>query len=126
MRAAEGAARAEAAEAQLAAERDELVQRYERPLFAYLSDRLGNHLEAEEAAQESFVRAFASLGKLHKPASFYAWLLGIAAMALGQIAYLSPWLAAPPFWASWPAMAAAATPTTSPHPMPTAPPRSPA
>ena len=30
-----------------------LVQRYQRPLFAYLSSRLGNHLEAEEAAQES-------------------------------------------------------------------------
>ena len=27
-----------------------LVQRYQRPLFAYLSSRLGNHLEAEEAA----------------------------------------------------------------------------
>src|ERR1035437_4007464 len=55
-----------------------LVQRYQRPLFAYLSSRLGNHLEAEEAAQESFVRAFLSLKKLRKPESFYAWLLGIA------------------------------------------------
>jgi DNA-directed RNA polymerase specialized sigma24 family protein len=49
-----------------------LVQRYQRPLFAYLSSRLGNHLEAEEAAQESFVRAFLSLKKLRKPESFYA------------------------------------------------------
>src|SRR5512137_2360115 len=55
-----------------------LVQRYQRPLFAYLSSRLGNHLEAEEAAQESFVRAFTSLKKLRKPESFCSWLLGIA------------------------------------------------
>jgi RNA polymerase sigma-70 factor (ECF subfamily) len=32
----------------------------------------------EEAAQESFVRAFLSLKKLRKPESFYSWLLGIA------------------------------------------------
>src|SRR5512137_2095683 len=55
-----------------------LVQRYQRPLFAYLSSRLGDHLRAEEAAQESFVRAFLSLKKLRKPESFYSWLLGIA------------------------------------------------
>jgi len=61
-----------------------LVQRYQRPLFAYLSSRLGNQLEAEEAAQESFVRAILSLKKLRKPESFYAWLLGIAARVLKE------------------------------------------
>jgi len=61
-----------------------LVQRYQRPLFAYLARRLGNELEAEEAAQESFVRAFFSLKKLRKPESFYAWLLGIAARVLKE------------------------------------------
>jgi RNA polymerase sigma-70 factor (ECF subfamily) len=61
-----------------------LVQRYQRPLFAYLSSRLGNQLEAEEAAQESFVRAFLSLKKLRKPESFYAWLLGIAGRVLKE------------------------------------------
>ena len=61
-----------------------LVQRYQRPLFAYLSSRLGNYLEAEEAAQESFVRAFLSLKKLRKPESFYAWLLGIAGRVLQE------------------------------------------
>jgi RNA polymerase sigma-70 factor (ECF subfamily) len=55
-----------------------LVERYQKPLFAYLAGRMGNALEAEEAAQESFVRAFLSLKKLRKPESFYAWLLGIA------------------------------------------------
>ena len=61
-----------------------LVQRYQRPLFAYLSSRLGNQLEAEEVAQESFVRAFLSLKKLRKPESFYAWLMGIAGRVLKE------------------------------------------
>jgi len=61
-----------------------LVERYQRPLYAYLSSRLGNQLEAEEAAQESFVRAFLSLKKLRKPESFYAWLLGIAGRVLKE------------------------------------------
>jgi len=61
-----------------------LVQRYQRPLFAYLSSRLRDPLEAEEAAQESFVRAFTSLRKLRKPESFYAWLMGIAGRVLKE------------------------------------------
>jgi len=40
--------------------------------------RLRDGLQVEEAAQESFVRAFLSLNKLRKPESFYSWLLGIA------------------------------------------------
>lgn len=55
-----------------------LVQRYQKPVFAYLAARMGNPLEAEEAAQESFVRAFLSLKTLRKPEAFYAWLIGIA------------------------------------------------
>ena len=61
-----------------------LVQRYQRPLYSYLASRLGDPLEAEEAAQESFVRAFLSLKKLRKPESFYAWLLGIAGRVLKE------------------------------------------
>src|ERR1039457_4958614 len=61
-----------------------LVQRYQRPLFAYLSSRRGNRLEAEEVAQESFVRAFLWLKKLRKPESFYAWLMGIAGRVLKE------------------------------------------
>jgi RNA polymerase sigma-70 factor (ECF subfamily) len=55
-----------------------LVQRYQKPLFAFLSGRIRNSSDVEEAAQESFVRAFLSLKKLRKPDSFYSWLLGIA------------------------------------------------
>jgi RNA polymerase sigma-70 factor (ECF subfamily) len=56
-----------------------LVDRYQKPLFSFLASRVGNYPQAEEAAQESFVRAFLSLKKLRKPESFYSWLLGIAA-----------------------------------------------
>jgi len=55
-----------------------LVHRYQKPLFSYLTGKLGDHSQAEEAAQESLVRAFRSLNKLRKPESFYSWLLGIA------------------------------------------------
>ncbi len=55
-----------------------LVDRYQKSVFSYLVWRVGNYSQAEEAAQESFVRAFLSLGKLRKPESFYSWLLGIA------------------------------------------------
>jgi RNA polymerase sigma-70 factor (ECF subfamily) len=55
-----------------------LVDRYQKPLFSYLAARVENFPQAEEAAQESFVRAFLSLKKLRKPESFYSWLLGIA------------------------------------------------
>jgi len=55
-----------------------LVARYQKPLFAWLAGRVGNGGQVEEAAEESFVRAFLSLNKLRKPESFYSWLLGIA------------------------------------------------
>lgn len=54
-----------------------LVERYQKPLFAYLAGRLRDRALAEEAAQESFVRAFFALRRLDKPGAFHAWLLGI-------------------------------------------------
>jgi RNA polymerase sigma-70 factor (ECF subfamily) len=61
-----------------------LVGRYQKPLYAYLARRLGNPSEAEEAAQESFVRAFFALKKLRKPGSFHSWLIGIAGRVLKE------------------------------------------
>jgi RNA polymerase sigma-70 factor, ECF subfamily len=55
-----------------------LVYRYQEPLFSFLTSRLGDRSRAEDAAQESFVRAFQKLKKLRKPESFFSWLLGIA------------------------------------------------
>ncbi|HDZ68938.1 MAG TPA: RNA polymerase sigma factor [Phycisphaerales bacterium] len=55
-----------------------LVRRYQTVLLAQLTGRLGSKDKADEAAQESFVRAYFSLEKLKKPDSFFPWLLGIA------------------------------------------------
>jgi len=55
-----------------------LVLRYEVPLLKHLTGRLGNEVEAAEAAQETMVRAYCNLRGLKKATSFYAWLLGIA------------------------------------------------
>ena len=55
-----------------------LVQRYQGALMGHLTGKLGNRDRAEEAAQESFVRAYFNAGRLKKPESFFAWLLGIS------------------------------------------------
>ena len=55
-----------------------LVLRYQRPLLAYIRCRQARRDEAEDAAQEAFVRAFTGLATLKKPDSFFSWLLGIA------------------------------------------------
>ncbi len=55
-----------------------LVKRYQAALLAYLDGQLGDATQAEDAAQETLVRAFFSLDKLKKPESFFSWLLGIA------------------------------------------------
>jgi len=55
-----------------------LVRRYQAVLLAHLAGQLGNRDSAEEAAQETLVRAYFGLEKLRKRQSFFAWLLGIA------------------------------------------------
>jgi RNA polymerase sigma-70 factor (ECF subfamily) len=55
-----------------------LVLRYEKPLMAGIRCRQARRDEAEDAAQEAFVRAFTGLATLKKPDSFFSWLLGIA------------------------------------------------
>ena len=56
----------------------QLVRRYQGTLMSFLSGRLGDCERAEEAAQETFVRAYFSLKKLKKPESYFSWILGIA------------------------------------------------
>ena len=55
-----------------------LVRRYQPVLLAHLAGKLGNRDRAEEAAQETLVRAYFGMNKLRKPESFFAWLLGTA------------------------------------------------
>jgi len=55
-----------------------LVRRYQGVLLASLAGKLGCRETAEEAAQETFVRAYFNMNKLKSPGSFFGWLLGIA------------------------------------------------
>lgn len=55
-----------------------LVRRYQPVLLAHLAGKLSHRDRAEEAAQETFVRAYFKMDKLKKPESFFPWLLGIA------------------------------------------------
>ena len=61
-----------------------LLERYQSPLLSYLTGRLGSRERAEEAAQESFVRAYFSLRTLKKPHSFFPWLFGIASRVVKE------------------------------------------
>jgi len=57
----------------------ELVERYQRPVFNLCYRMLGNEAEAEDAAQETFWRAYQSLHRYDDTRSFITWLLSIAA-----------------------------------------------
>ena len=54
-----------------------LVARYRDRLGRYAVHMIGDPDEAEEALQDSFVRAYRSLARCDDPARFGAWLYGI-------------------------------------------------
>jgi len=56
----------------------ELVERYERLVYAVAWSRLGDVTLAEDAAQEAFIRAYRSLPLLGNGAKFSAWVTAIA------------------------------------------------
>ena len=56
----------------------ELVNRFERMVQAVCWQRLRNHAEAQEAAQEVFIKALQKLDQLKEPAAFAGWLKAIA------------------------------------------------
>lgn len=56
-----------------------LVERHKRPVHALACRILGNTSDAEDAAQEAFVRAYTHLGSYRPGGRFSAWLLAIAA-----------------------------------------------
>ena len=56
-----------------------LVDAYQTPVFNLCYRMLGDPYEAEDAAQETFLRAYNSLHKYDSQRSFSTWLLSIAA-----------------------------------------------
>ncbi len=55
-----------------------LVEKYQKPVFSLCYRMLGNSNDAEDAAQESFIRAFRYLKRYDPDRSFATWLLSIA------------------------------------------------
>ena len=56
----------------------ELVQRYKRMVYGIAWSRLGNVELSEDAAQETFVKAYRYLGALRDPNKFAGWVARIA------------------------------------------------
>jgi len=57
---------------------EELVQRYKRMVYGIAWSHLGNRDLSEDAAQETFVKAYCYLGALRDPNKFAGWLARIA------------------------------------------------
>jgi len=57
----------------------QLIEVYQRSVYNLCYRMLGNAEDAEDAAQETFLRAFHSLRKFDQQRSFVTWLLSIAA-----------------------------------------------
>jgi RNA polymerase sigma-70 factor (ECF subfamily) len=55
-----------------------LVEAYQRPVYNLAYRMLGNAGEAEEAAQETFLRVYTQLGTYQPGRKFSSWLLSIA------------------------------------------------
>jgi RNA polymerase sigma-70 factor (ECF subfamily) len=55
-----------------------LVQAYERPVYNLTYRMLGDAAEAEDAAQETFLRAYSKLATYQPERKFVNWLLSIA------------------------------------------------
>ncbi len=55
-----------------------LVENYQKPVFNLCYRMLGNAGDAEDAAQEAFLRAYKSLDRYDPNRSFATWLLSIA------------------------------------------------
>jgi RNA polymerase sigma factor (sigma-70 family) len=57
---------------------DELVRRYQERIYATIYHMTANHEDANDLAQESFIKAFQALKAFRGGSSFYTWLYRIA------------------------------------------------
>ncbi|MGD0744910.1 MAG: sigma-70 family RNA polymerase sigma factor [Verrucomicrobiota bacterium] len=57
---------------------DELVRRYQERIYATIYHMTSNHEDANDLAQESFIKAFQAIKTFKGGSSFYTWLYRIA------------------------------------------------
>ena len=57
---------------------DQLVKRYQERIYATIYHMTSNHEDANDLAQESFIKAFQALKSFKGGSSFYTWLYRIA------------------------------------------------
>ena len=75
----------------------ELVERYESMVITVGLKRLGDYNEAQELAQEVFVRAMQRLHQLKEPAAFGGWLRSITVrMAINRLVRRPPTVSTEP------------------------------
>jgi RNA polymerase sigma-70 factor, ECF subfamily len=60
---------------------EELVQRYQRQIYALTKRMMGNDADAEDLTQESFIRAYRNIGRTQPDLNFCAWVHRIASNA---------------------------------------------
>ncbi len=66
-----------------------LVRRYQGRIYSLACRLVGDPLEAEDCAQEAFLKAFQNLNRFEGHSSFYTWLYRIAAnVALSRVRHL--------------------------------------
>jgi len=57
---------------------DQLVQRYQERIYATVYHMTSNHEDANDLAQESFIKAFQALNSFKGGSTFYTWIYRIA------------------------------------------------
>jgi RNA polymerase sigma-70 factor (ECF subfamily) len=57
---------------------DELIQRYQERIYRTVYNMVFNHEDANDLAQEAFIRAYRALGGFQGQSSFYTWIHRIA------------------------------------------------
>ncbi|MEI8289708.1 MAG: sigma-70 family RNA polymerase sigma factor [Verrucomicrobiota bacterium] len=57
---------------------DELVKRYQERIYATIYHMTGNHEDANDLAQEAFIKAYQALKSFKGGSTFYTWLYRIA------------------------------------------------
>lgn len=56
----------------------ELLEKYQQPVYWHIRRLVVNHADAEDAAQETFIRVYRSLSEIRQENSLVAWIYRIA------------------------------------------------